>query len=684
MENIFKPESVAVFGVSDSPKNLARIIVENLINFNYKGQIYPIGKEHGKVCGKKVFSNLSHIDVVPELAVLLIPANLIPYALKSCGEKGIRNVIIESGGFTEFDDGRYDLENQVINLANHFNMRVIGPNCFGVINMELGVVLPFFMINPEYIRRGNISLISQSGGIFYDTCMLCSCENIGLNKLISIGNKLLTHENDALRFLISDAGTHTIGIYLENFSDARELMDLALGTDKPILLLKANRSPAGEEIARFHTTALAGNDDVADAAIKQAGIHRVDSFQDMIDLFKVFSLPTLKGNRLAVISRSGGHGVVSADAVFRNGFELAKLSSTFFDGVKKKKLNVIRATNPLDIGDIYDISDYQYILEMALQESTVDGVVFVVTFSSESDSSKMHNFIKFTAQVSKLYNKPIAISLLTNREEWFSIKMAADIPIFTDVGTAIKSLSASYRHFKTKQLDVKQKYSNINRPGTIKTRRTESKEMMGVLETFDLLRNYKIPVAECEIVENPIQGREVAIKIGYPVVLKSVSPDIIHKTEVGGVKLNINTPDELDSAFNDIPGKQYLIQKMYPIGIEMIIGGRQDSEFGPVVLIGFGGIFVEVLHDTVIHVLPIFEKDAEAMIDRLKGSVLLKGFRGLTLPDRNALVSAIVNIGKLMMEHPEISNLEINPLIVFEQGKGACAVDARIIKKLEP
>jgi len=679
MEKFFRPKSISVFGVSDAPGNLARIIVENLLKFNYQGQIYPVGKDGGVLHGKRIFSNLSDIDETPELAVLLIPARFVPDALKSCGEKGIRRVIIESGGFTEFDDGRCDLENQVIDLAKHFDMKIIGPNCFGIINIELGVALPFFILNPEYMSPGNISLISQSGGIFYDTCMLCSCENIGLNKLISIGNKLLIQENDALHFLISDAGTHVIGIYLENFSNARELMDIALSTDKPIILLKANRSPAGEEIARFHTTALAGNDVVADAAIKQAGIHRVDSFQEMIDLFKVFSLPILKGNRLAVISRSGGHGVVSADAVFRYGFELAQFSSTFFDVVKKKKLNVIRATNPLDVGDIYDISEYESILELAINESSVDGVVFVVTFSSESDSAKMRNFLKFASEVSKRYVKPVAISLVTNRDEWFNMKMAANIPVFTDVDTAIKSLSSSFKHFRKKQKKVHQRYNNLRKRNT-EALKKKAEEMMDVLETYNMLHNYAIPVAEGEIFENPSQGHKIALKIGYPVVLKSASPDIVHKTEAGGVRLNITTQDELDLAFSDMPATRYLIQKMYPSGIEMIIGGRHDNEFGPVILVGFGGIFVELFKDRVIRVLPVDKNEAAAMLDELKGTQLLKGFRGHALSDTNALVSAIVNVGRLMTEHPEITNLEINPLIVFEQGKGACAVDARIMR----
>jgi acetyltransferase len=342
MKKFFYPESIAVFGVSEARSNLARIIAGNLVSFGFRGDIYPVGTSQGMVAGIKILAGLDEVATVPDLAVVLVPARYAPQTLEVCGRKGIRNVILESGGFSEFSGDRRALEDEMLSIARRYRMTVIGPNCFGIVNLEAGVVVPFIIMDPQYMKKGSASLISQSGGVFYDTCMLCSVENVGLRKLVSIGNKLMTNENDILEYILGDGGTGVVGLYLENFSDGRRFMNLAASSDKPIVVLKANRSPSSGEIAKFHTTALAGDDDVADAAMRQAGVIRVANFQEMVDCFKVFSLPVLQGRRLALISRSGGHGVLSADAARRYGFEFASLSDGFYEGIAQKKLTSSR------------------------------------------------------------------------------------------------------------------------------------------------------------------------------------------------------------------------------------------------------------------------------------------------------------------------------------------------------
>ncbi|MEN6616546.1 MAG: acetate--CoA ligase family protein [Syntrophorhabdus sp.] len=676
MEKFFHPKSIAVFGVSSTNSNLARIIIENLNSFHFSGHVYPVGTHAGTVAGREIIHNIEDIPIVPDLAVILVPARYAPETLEACGKIGIRNVVLESGGFSELSQDRNTLEEQVLTIADRYDMRVIGPNCFGIVNLEAGVVLPFFIIDPAYMRQGSASLISQSGGIFYDTCMLSSVENVGLRKLVSIGNKLMTDENDILEYIARDEGTRVAGLYLESFSNGRRFIEIVQSAPKPVVVLKANRSQSSSEIAHFHTTALAGDDDVAEAAIRQAGAIRVDNFQEMIDCFKIFSLPVLKGKRLALISRSGGHGVLCADAARKYGFEFAPLSERFFDCIYAKKLNVIAATNPVDIGDVYDLDEYGAILDMALSEKDVDGIVFIITYSSESDGGKVVNFIRHAADVVPRQGKPVALCVVTNRAEWFAIKEAADFPVFTDADQAMKALRWSWDYFDRKRNPGTFHPGNI--PVSFGDTALSLRHLLPPQESFGFLAQANIPVAQYAIAQGMTQALDAARRIGYPVALKAADPGLLHKSELQGVVIHIENEDVLRDAMRRMPGQSYLVQKMARPGYEVIVGGRFDNEFGPVVMCGLGGIFTEILADRSIRVAPVSPGVARQMIDELKGSEILKGARGRNPADIDALTDLIVKVSHLLVEHPGIVNLDINPVIVYGREEGCVVVDAKI------
>lgn len=677
MRTFFYPTSIAVFGASQNEGNLARIIVENLDRFGFAGKVFPIGKKRERLGTRYILSSIHEAEETPDLGIILVPGVFVPETLETCGKKGIRNVIIESGGFSEFDEGKKELEEQIQAIARQYAMQVIGPNCFGVINLEACVVLPFFVLNPRYMKNGTVSLVSQSGGIFYDTCMLASCEGIGLSKLVSIGNKLLTDEIPCLEYLINDEKTDVIGLYLENFSDGRKLIELSVQTSKPIVCLKANRSQAAAEVARFHTTALAGDDRVAAGALKQAGIHRVHNFREMLDAFKVFSLPLMKGKKLALITRSGGHGVLAGDATHRHGFELASLSESFFDLVRSRKINVIRTTNPVDVGDVYSLHVYGEIIKTALQEEGVDGVVFVATFSAETDGAAVKKALQDAARLTRVYEKPILFCMVTNREQWFPLREQIDFPVFTDVDDALKALALSRDHWNnltTRTRETKTK-SHVRHVRAVKP-----SDPSGIVDgetCFSLLKAYGITTAAHANARTVQQALKGAQEIGYPVALKNGSSSIIHKTEEGGVILNIHNATELRKAVRTMAADRYLLQKMVPPGVEVIIGGKRDREFGPVVVFGLGGIFVEVFGDTVIRLAPLDMATAAEMIAEIKGSMLLKGFRGTKPSDTEALAHSLVNVSRLLADHPEIRSIDINPLIVLEKGKGCVAVDVK-------
>jgi len=680
VQKLFYPESVLVYGISDSSDNLSRNTVENLDRFGYRGSVYLVGRKGGELNGRKIYRRIRDIDAVPDLAVLLIPAKAIPDVLEQCGQKGIPYALIPSAGFSEFIETGRLLEDQLRNIAKRWNIRFVGPNCIGVINLDNGLALPFFPMFPDTIRKGSVSIISQSGGFVIDGLQLLTFEHIGLNKAVSIGNKLDLNECDYLEFLIADPGTSSIGIYLENFSDGRRLMDLARRTEKPIIILKANRSSSSHQIARFHTTALAGDDDVAEAALKQAGIHRTRTLMDMAAAFKMFSLPPMKGNRVGVVCRSGGQAVMLADAISRQGFTLAGFSDRVFELVRNElRAGVIRMTNPLDLGDVFDMWFYEKIIEKVLQEPEVDGVIFGHTYFHRINIPPTQALIRAARRLSRQYQKPVVFFMIAGKEVFFTLKETDDFPIFDDPEQAVQVLAASRQHQinqgirRTEQWPVLDRIKSESRTPAI-----SEPAFMDQAEAFSLLESYGLPVADFAVAGNLQEALDAANGIGYPVALKTASPEVLHKTEAGGVHLNLQNDAALSGAFRNIKTDRVLIQKMSPPGHEVIIGGRRDREFGPVILYGLGGIFVELIKDVAMRICPIDSDEAARMIDDTKGAGLLKGFRHLPQADGEALKTCLVNVSRLLFEHPEIMNLDINPMLVFDINRGCLVVDVKL------
>ena len=451
MKKLFYPESIMVVGVSNTPTNLGKNIVENLERFHFEGPIYLVGKQGGRLNGRKIYTRIEEIDASIDLVVFLIPAFYIPEALELCGQKGIHYAVIESGGFSEFADENKRLESNILAIARKQRIRLVGPNCISIINLENGLVLPFVPLDQKRIKSGPISFVAQSGGVVNYSVRLSSCENIGFTKLVSMGNKLDLNENDYLEFLISDPGTKIIGLYLESVSNGRRLMDLARSTKKPVIVLKSNTHTASNQIARFHTAALAGDDKVTSSALSQAGIHRVFTLQELMNAFKIFNLPLIKGANLAIMSRSGGGAVMAADAAQRYGFRIIPFSKSFLKHVRQgARAGVIRMTNPLDLGDVFDLDFYRDVLERALQEKEIDGVLFSHAYFLGVDEIATKNLILSAKELSVRYEKPVALCLISDSYEWFKMKRSADFPIFTEPDDALKVLAFSLRHYRNK------------------------------------------------------------------------------------------------------------------------------------------------------------------------------------------------------------------------------------------
>jgi acetate---CoA ligase (ADP-forming) len=679
MNEFFFPKSIAIFGVSSAPGNIGVGILDNLERFSFKGEVFLIGEKGGSVRGRNIAKSIGEIPGTPGLAVFLIPAKGIPEKLEECGKKGVRYAIIESGGFSEFGREKEDLEKEILGIARKWGIKVLGPNCIGTINLENGLVLPFVPFYKSFLQKGAISIISQSGGFLHDILLLLSCDNLGVTKLVSAGNKLMLDECDFLEYLVSDPATSTIGLYLEDIRNGKRLTHLAASTGKPIIVLKANEGAGSSHIAHFHTASLAGNDLIADALLQQAGIHRVQSLDEMVSTMKIFSLPLMKGQRLGVIARSGGHAVMATDAVYRHGFKLAELSQDVFNLVGlQKKADVIRATNPIDLGDIFDIDFHYTILERTLVEENVDGALFIHSYDLESDGDATLAFIKKIGALVRSQPKPVVFCMLSEKEQWFRMKDGASFPVFSEADQALKALARSWDHFRKtknrKAARLPSQRQEINRKVSLK----EKTFFMAPDKTFELLRQYDLPVADFEVARDFQECRKAAQRIGYPIALKTASSRTIHKTEKGAVRLEVASDASLKEAVNGINAETYVVQKMAQSGYELIIGSKRDPAFGQVLVFGMGGIYTELFKDISVRMLPVNERSALRMISEIQGYAILKGHRGKPPCDIQAVARCIARVSRLLTDHPEIVNLDINPLIAYEKGKGCIIVDAKI------
>jgi len=510
--------------------------------------------------------------------------------------------------------------------------------------------------------------------------LLCQ-DIIGFDKLIGIGDRLSINEKEHLEFLIADHGKKVIAIYLENITDGRRLMNLAETIDKPVIVLKANRSSSGNKIVRFNDSILVDDDLVVDSAFKQAGIHRVQNIQEMIDCIKIYSLPLLRGQNLAILCRSAGFAVMLSDAVKRHGFEFAQLSEDLFSFIKKKiRAGVIQMTNPLDLGDIYDINIYSKLIEMILKESGVDGLVFSHLYLTKTEIEATRKIINEASKLIYRYNKPVVFCMVADNEEEPFINQTIDYPIFEDIDNAMKALAVSYDYFKVKTL--KDIGKGVKGFPPIKRKRQKI-EIRNTGDIFKILQSYHLSLVDHSLVRSENEALKFAKRVGYPVTLKSLCPRLIYADDLWH---NISNPRKLKKALTEIvktlrknryDHQEFIVQKMVPRGESVFIGGSQDSRFGPIIYFGIGGIFFTVLKDISIRVAPFDKKAAHSMINEIKGSLILKGFRGQPASDIEALAKDIVNASRLLVEHPEIKSLGID-LIVLEKGKGCIVEDAKM------
>jgi acyl-CoA synthetase (NDP forming) len=686
VDQLFNPKSVVVIGASENPDNLARTIVENLFEFQFNGEIILVGKKEGILYGRKILTSMEDLKNGIDVAVILTPAQTVPGILESCGRKKIRWAIIESGGFSEYSEDGAKLEKEILQIAQKRGIRIVGPNGIGISNFENGFVVPFVKMRRRGINKGKVSVLAQSGGVSLAYINLLASANVGIAKVVSMGNKLDLNEIDYLKYLIQDPQTEIIGLYLESLERGRQLMEITRSTSKPIILHKANIGEGSHHIAKLHTAALANDDQVVDAALRQADIVRTRDFRSFASAVKILSLPPMKGKSLVILSRSGGIAIVAADYAERYGFKLFPLTLSFQNRIQSYfRAKVIQPTNPLDLGDLFDFDLYTKILDQVLRIRNVDGVLFQHgSVGEEQDPSR--RLIHAVKELSFHHKKPVALCYMTEEEELANIKRALDYPIFTEPSEALGALAVSREYYK-KQNILKEKppIFSVNRGQVKQLFQKAKREKRDLLlpEAFKVLQAYGIPVADYQVIHRKEDLRKAMDQIEGPVALKVISPEIPHKSDIGGVVLNIRHLSEAEEAYDKMRGlvkgifRGVLVQKMVLDGKEVIIGTKQDPSFGPVVLFGLGGIYVEVFKETSLRVAPINRPEAEEMISELKAAAIFKGIRGERPLDIETLVENLLRLSQLMMDFSEIEGIDVNPIKVRK--KGAVAVDCRIL-----
>ncbi len=695
MREIFYPSSVAVVGVSAKPTNLGRNIVANLIEYGFTGIVYAVGPSGGMIETRRIYRSVGDIPDHIDLAVILTPAQTVPAILEECGKKGIRNAIIETAGFREYTEEGRQLEEKIAQVADEYGILFVGPNCIGAINMENGLCVPFPRLK-KFVKQGDVSMITQSGGVGMSALNLMANEGLGLNKFVSVGNMLMIDAEDMLAYLIEDEGTELIFMYLESIRDGRKLMEIARKSPKPVVIFKANIGELGKNIAQSHTASLASDDKIVEAAFHQAGIIRVNSATTVGNNLKILGLPPMKGKNLAIISRSGGHAVMAADATELAGFNLAHFPESFLREIEKHfRASVIRLTNPLDLGDLFDLNVYAHIVEQTLELEDVDGIVFLHTSLSDAENQTSRKLLDRMIELVDKYDKPVAYYISAAAEEVNYLKQNYDFPIFTQVVETIRALEMSH-HYHVQSTKIRTKAETpvykVNRKGVkdlISQAQAEQRDLL-ISEALQVLEHYGIPTVPSVIAMTVEEAQSAAEEIGYPVAIKIIADQISHKSDVGGVQLNLRNSPAVTAAFEDMMDRIHmaypeakldgvLVQPMVTGGQELILGGRQDPQFGPVLLAGLGGIFVEIFEESQVRVAPISRREATEMIQGLRGYQILAGARGHKAADIDKLVETLLRLSQLLTDFPEIKELDINPLRVFHEGEGCRALDARII-----
>ncbi len=701
IEAIINPNSIAVVGATNRPESVGLATFKNLLQSAYKGVLYPVNSKSKSIQGVKAYPRLLDIPDDVDLAIIIVPAEIVPSVVEEAAQKKVKACVVITAGFKEIGGRGAELEKHLQALVKETGISIVGPNCLGVINTNKEV-----RMNASFARKmpkaGNIAFISQSGALCTSVLDYAAGRNIGFSKFVSFGNKADVNEIDFLKYLKNDPDTDVILMYLEDITDGREFIEIAreitFGAGKPILAVKSGRSAEGARAAASHTGSLAGSDATYDAIFLQSGIQRVEGINELFHYALAFSQqPLPKGNRIAIVTNAGGPGIMATDAAVRHGIQLATFSEATIEKLKQHLPLTASIHNPVDVIGDATHQRYESAIRDILMDEGVDGAIVILTPQAMTDILETAEILP---RVAEGIHKPILASFmgLVDVSEGINYLQKHGIPNYVFPEAAARTMAAMVRFVERQEAKESNKREIRRYPADekhaakiIKKKLDDSKKyFMPENEANEILQCYGFPLLKSKTVRDAAEIEAAVLETGLPVAMKIISADIIHKSDAGGVRININSIEQAKNGYKEIieNAKQYnpaaridgvLIEEMAQEGVEVILGATRDPLFGPLCMFGLGGIFVETLKDVTFRLAPMWELSAENMIRSIKAYKVLKGLRGNPPSDIEAVKDCILRLSQLVSDHPEISELDINPLIVYPDGKGCRVADSRII-----
>jgi acetyltransferase len=699
LDKIFNPKTVAIIGASDEEGTVGYALLKNFRELGFEGRIYPVNIKKSEVMGLKAYPTVEQVPEPVDLAVIATPARTVPDILEQCGKSGIKGLIIISAGFKEIGEEGRALEQKIIELKKRYDLRIIGPNCLGVIRPSVKMNATFISKMP---KPGNIAFISQSGALGSAILDYALHENIGFSNFVSIGSMIDVDFGDLIDYFGTDPKTRSILMYIEGLTDARKFMSAArhFARTKPIILVKAGKYSESAKAAASHTGSLTGEDNIYDAAFKRAGVVRVDEIADLFNAAEVLGMqPLPNGPNLAIITNAGGPGVMATDAIISQGGKVAKLSPKTMETLNTVLPHFWSHGNPIDIlGDAH-ADRYKATIEACLADENVDGILIIYTHQAVAEPIEIAKTISELIKNQPYHNKTILTSFIgyDSVEEANRIFSQNNIPTFTTPEQATKTYLYMYQYKRNLELlyetpaEVPVDMMAPKRPLMVILRNaaTENRELLTEAEAKRFLEYYNFPVVKTKVATTQDEAVRLAAELGYPVVLKILSPQIVHKTDAGGVVLDLNSEAEVREAYDRIiqRAKQYnpeaeiqgvTVQKMIKkTGYEVIIGAKRDPLFGPVILFGMGGVGVELFKDFSLGLPPLNQTLVRRMMEETKVYQLLKGYRNVPPANIKLLEEIMVLFSQLLVDFPQLKEVDVNPL--FINSEEAYAFDARIL-----
>ncbi|MBN1486792.1 MAG: acetate--CoA ligase family protein [Anaerolineae bacterium] len=696
LDGLLKPKSIAVIGASTKEGKIGYTVVKNLVESQYEGEVYPINPKADEILGFKAYPSVLDVPGDIDAAVVVIPAKYVPQATEECGKKGVKGLIVIASGFSEV--GRKDLEEQVVAIAHQYGMRVLGPNIVGILSNSDKCNASFAPILP---LPGKAALVSQSGALLIAMDTSTYTRRVGFDKLVSIGNMSDVNFGDMVEWLNANENTACISLYVEGLKDGRHFMEAARSASKPIIALKSGVSAHGAAAAASHTGSLAGSGKIYESAFEQAGVVQASDLNNLFDRTQVLSLqPPMKGDNMLIITNGGGVGVLATDAAERYGVPLRFAPEDVQAELKKHMPEFGSAKNPVDLTGMAGREWYQESTRYAFAHPWVDGLVILYCETAMTDPMNIAQGIYEAVQESGITDKPITVSFVGGEKSEAAIQWLVEngIPAYDAPDIAVNALSALHEYAESREQATTpfERFDDVDeaaaRAVIAKVRAHHDRNMTEV-ESKQIFAAYGLPVANTKLATSEEEAVALAEEMGYPIVMKIMSPDILHKSDAGGVKVNIKDEAGLRAAYRTIleNAKAYkvdadihgvAIQEMAPWGTEVILGSVNDPTFGPTVMFGLGGIFVEILKDVTFRVAPVSANQSMKMLADIKGAPILAGARGEAPRDREALAEVLSRYSQMITElGDEIAESDANPVLVYEEGQGVTVVDARIILK---